>query len=352
MKMTAREIAALLDGTVEGDPDVVIQRPGKIEEGGEGVLTFLANLKYEPWLYKTTAAAVLVSQDFQPRHPVQVTLIRVPNVQVAVARLLERFAAAVPHPKGIAPTAEIHAEATIGKEVGIADFVVVGRGARIGDGCVLYPHVFVGENVQIGAGTILYPGVKIYRDTAIGKRCVIHANAVIGSDGFGFAPQADGSWRKVPQLGRVCIEDDVEIGANAVVDRATMGQTLIRQGAKIDNLVQIAHNVEIGAHTVIAAQAGIAGSTRLGKGCQVGGQAGFVGHISVADGTRVQAQSGVARSVAQEGQALQGSPAFSYMDYNKAYAVFKKLPQLYRKIHELEKRMKEMIDTHAQQSKE
>ncbi len=342
----------MLGGTVEGDPDVEVQRPGKIEEGGEGVLTFLANPKYEPWLYKTTATAVLVGSDFQPKQPVQATLIRVPDVQAAVATLLEHFAAEVPHPKGIASTAEIHAEAAIGEGVGIADFVVVGRGARIGDGCVLYPHVFVGEHVQIGAETILYPGVKVYRDTVIGKRCVIHANAVIGSDGFGFAPQPDGSWKKVPQIGRVCIEDDVEIGAQTVIDRATMGQTLIRQGAKIDNLVQIAHNVEIGPHTVIAAQAGIAGSTRLGKGCQVGGQAGFVGHISVADGTRVQAQSGVARPVTQAGQALQGSPAFGYMDYNKAYAVFRKLPQLYRKIHELEKRLKEVLDSGAQQSKE
>lgn len=348
MKMTAKDIAALVGGTVEGDPDVEITRPGKIEEGGEGVLTFLANPKYEPWIYKTTAAAVLVSNDFQPKEPVGATLIRVPNVQAAVAQLLEQFAGGVQHPTGIASSAEIHAEADIGERVGIGDFVVVARGASIGDGCVLYPHVYVGENVHIGPNTVLYPGVKVYRETVIGSRCVVHANTVIGSDGFGFAPQPDGSWKKVPQTGRVRIEDDVEIGANTVIDRATMGETVIRQGAKIDNLVQIAHNVEVGAHTVIAAQAGIAGSTKLGKGCQIGGQAGFVGHIRVADGTRVQAQSGVARPVTEPGQALQGSPAFGYMDYNKAYAVFKKLPDLYRKIHELEKQLKKALEKNTE----
>ncbi len=347
MKMTAKDIAAMVGGTVEGDPDVEITRPGKIEEGGEGVLTFLANPKYEPWIYKTTAAAVLVRNDFQPREPVRATLIRVPDVQGAVAQLLELFAGGVQHPAGIASSAEIHAEAAIGEGVGIGDFVVVARGASLGDGCVLYPHVYVGENVHIGPNTVLYPGVKVYRDTIIGSRCVVHANAVLGSDGFGFAPQPDGSWKKVPQTGRVRIEDDVEIGANTVIDRATMGETVIRQGAKIDNLVQIAHNVEVGPHTVIAAQAGIAGSTKLGRGCQVGGQAGFVGHIRVADGTRVQAQSGVARAVNEPGQALQGSPAIGYMDYNKAYAVFKKLPDLYRKIHELEKQLKKALEKNS-----
>ncbi len=349
MKITAKEIASLVGGEVLGNPDVVITRPGKIEEGGEGIITFLANPKYEPYLYQTTASAVLVSRDFEPRQPIQATLIRVPNVQEAVALLLERFGTIDEHPKGIASSAEIHATARIGQDVAISDFVVIDKEAEIGTGCILYPYVYIGAGVRIGSNTILYPGVKVYRQCAIGNNCIIHANAVIGADGFGFAPQADGSWKKVPQTGKVVIEDDVEIGANTVIDRATMGQTIIRQGAKIDNLVQIAHNVEVGAHTVIAAQAGIAGSAKLGPHCQIGGQAGFVGHIKVAEGTRVQAQSGVAKAVTQPNQALQGSPAFGYMEYNKAYAVFRKLPQLYRKIHELEKQLKEVLKTQKSQ---
>ncbi len=343
MQITAAELAQLLQGTLEGDPKVIVDRPSKIEEGGVGSISFLANAKYETYAYTTTASILLVSHDFKASQALSPTLIRVADVYASITFLLNQFGAQrSTELQGISENCFIHPEAEIGENVAIGAFVVVEAGAKVGDNCQLYPQVFVGKDVTIGAGSRLFPGVKVHRDCTIGQHCTIHANAVIGSDGFGFAPQQDGSYKKVAQLGAVVLEDSVDIGANTVIDRATMGATIIRQGVKLDNLIQIAHNVEIGENTVIAAQAGIAGSTRLGKNCRIGGQAGFVGHIEVADGTMIQAQSGVANAIKEEKKAFYGSPAIGYGQYLKSYAVFKQLPDLTRKIRLLEKRLSEL----------
>ncbi|MEO0775684.1 MAG: UDP-3-O-(3-hydroxymyristoyl)glucosamine N-acyltransferase, partial [Bacteroidota bacterium] len=320
-----------------------VDRPSKIEEGGAGTITFLANPKYEAHAYTTDATILLVSKDFEPSGPVQPTLIRVADVYASIAFLLNKFGEQQkPRLTGISPQSSIHPEARIGADVAIGPFVVVEAGAVIGDHCQLHAQVYVGAQAKVGAHSVLYPGVKIHHDCEVGQHCTLLANAVIGSDGFGFAPQQDGSYQKIAQLGAVILEDAVEIGANTVIDRATMGATRIRQGVKLDNLIQIAHNVEIGENTVIAAQAGIAGSTKLGKNCRIGGQAGFVGHIEVADGTMIQAQSGVAGAIKQPDQAFYGSPAIAYGQYLKSYAVFKRLPDLYQKIRQLEKKLRDL----------
>lgn len=340
MQIAAKEIANMLGGTLEGDPEARVHKPGKIEEGGNGTLTFLANPKYENFAYTTVSAVLLAPADFKPARPVAAAaLVRVPNVYDAMRQLMEQFAAAMaPAASGIAAAAFVHPSAILGKSVAVGQFSVVAENASVGEGSILHPQVFIGKNARIGSNCVLYPGVKVFDDCEIGDDCVLHANVVVGSDGFGFVPQADGSYRKLPQLGNVVIESQVEIGANTTIDRATLGSTTIRQGVKLDNLVMVAHNVEIGENTVIAAQAGIAGSTKIGKNCRIGGQAGFVGHISVADATQVQAQSGVAASVTEPGRALYGSPALPYNDYLRAYAVFKKLPELYKKLHSLGKK--------------
>ncbi|RMG81920.1 MAG: UDP-3-O-(3-hydroxymyristoyl)glucosamine N-acyltransferase [Bacteroidetes bacterium] len=341
MQITAKEIAQILDGILEGDAEAIITHPGKIEEGGAGALTFLANPKYEPFAYTHASAALLVPADFVPAQPVAArALIRVGDVYGAVAKLLSYFDEGSDFKPSISGQAAIAETAQLGKEVSVGEFAVIEKGARIGDGVCIYPQVYIGENVEIGAGTILYPGVRILKNCSIGARCILHANVVIGSDGFGFAPNAAGQFSKIPQIGRVRIEDDVEIGANTTIDRATMGETIVRRGTKIDNLVMVAHNVEIGEDTVIAAQTGFAGSAKIGNHCRIGGQAGFVGHIKVADHSQVQAQSGVAASIKQEHSAVYGSPAIPYGDYLRAYAVFKKLPELYKKINDLEKQLK------------
>ncbi len=336
MQMTAREIARLLNGTTEGNPDVVITRPSSIEEGGAGTLTFLADAKYLPHLYTTTAAAVLVDEDFRAEKPVSATLIRVKNVRVAVATLLQQFSAQSNRVSGVSPQAHIDAQAKTGENTAVGHFAVIEAGAQIGENCVLHPQVFVGRNVKIGDNCTLHSGVKIYADCIIGNNVILHANAVVGSDGFGFAPQADGTFKKIPQVGNVIIEDDVEVGANTVIDRAALDATIIRRGAKLDNLIQIAHNVEIGENTVIAAQAGIAGSTKIGKNNQIGGQVGIVGHISTADGVRIQAQSGVNRKIKEEGKAVYGSPAMAYNDFLRAFSIFKKLPEVEKRLRKLE----------------
>ncbi|MCU0345775.1 MAG: UDP-3-O-(3-hydroxymyristoyl)glucosamine N-acyltransferase [Saprospiraceae bacterium] len=339
MQIAAKEIAQLLGGTLEGDGDVLVNRPAKIEQGGTGTLTFLANLRYEHYAYTTKAAAVLVPRDFKPTQPVAASaIIRVDDVYNSLRILMEKFGESAQAAAGVSAQSFVHGSADLGENVTIGSFSVVEEGVKIGDGTTIYPQVFLGKNVSVGIGCTLYPGVKIYHDCVIGDNCILHSNVVIGSDGFGFVPQPDGSFLKLPQLGNVVLEPDVEIGANTTIDRATMGSTYIRQGAKLDNLVMVAHNVDLGEHTVVAAQAGFAGSTKIGKHCRIGGQAGFVGHIEVADGTQVQAQSGVAASVKQPGTALYGSPALPYSDYLRSYAVFKKLPELYRKINELMKK--------------
>ncbi len=340
MQISAKELCVLLKGSLEGDPDVKVSAPSKIEEGKEGTISFLANPKYEEYAYTTQASILLVSRDFQPSQPLSATLIRVDDVYASLAFLLDQFGQQEAQPSGIAPQAFVHDKAEVGEGVAIGNFTVVEAGSRIGANCTLYPQVFLGENVELGENVTLYPGVKIYRDCKVGDNCILHANVVVGCDGFGFAPQEDRSYRKIAQIGNVIIEADVEVGSNTVIDRATMGSTIIRRGVKLDNLIQIAHNVEIGAHTAIAAQAGIAGSTHIGEHCMIGGQAGFVGHIKVADGTKVQAQSGVAAAVKSENTALYGSPAIDYADYLRSYAVFKQLPALYKRINELERKLK------------
>jgi UDP-3-O-[3-hydroxymyristoyl] glucosamine N-acyltransferase len=338
MQFTAGQIAQFLGGIVEGDPNVEINRPAKIEEGGHGAITFFANPKYEPYVYTTNASAILVGRDFVPDKPVPATMIRVDNVYAAIAALLEEYGKHAPKPEneGISSLAFIHPGALIEEGVSIGPFSVVEKGARISRGARLVSQVYIGPDAEVGEETLIYPGVKVYHQCRIGRRCVLHANAVVGSDGFGFSPKEDGSYQKIAQIGNVVLEDDVEIGANTVIDRATMGSTLIRKGVKIDNLVQVAHNVEIGAHTAIAAQVGIAGSTRIGEQVQIGGQAGFAGHIRIADRVKVQGQSGVLGSVEKDGMIIGGAPAMGYREFLKASALFKLLPEMEKRLRMLE----------------
>jgi UDP-3-O-[3-hydroxymyristoyl] glucosamine N-acyltransferase len=343
MQITARDLSTILNGTIEGDPEVLVSRPSKIEEGGEGTITFLANPKYENYIYDTTASVVLVSKDFSPSKTIQATLIRVEDVYNSIAMLLDKFGAQMnPQPEGISEQALVSEQADLATGVSVGAFTIISQNVKIGANTRIHDQVFIGEGVEIGENCVLHPGVKIYHACKIGSHCTIHSNSVIGADGFGFAPQEDGTFKKVSQIGNVVIEDNVDVGSNVTIDRATMGSTYIRKGVKIDNLVQIAHNVVVGENTVIAAQAGVAGSTKIGKNCMIGGQVGFAGHLEIADGTKIQAQSGLASSVKEKGQALFGSPAIPYNDYIKSYAVFKKLPALYKKLGTLEKELKEL----------
>lgn len=342
MKMTLKEIAKLVGGEVEGDENVEISGPSKIEEGEKGTLTFLGNQKYEKYLYTTNASAVLVDRNFQPRKEISTNLIRVENVYEAIGELLRRFDNATSLPEGIDGQSKISELAQISENARIGAFVFIGDNATIGDYVSIHPHVYIGPGVHIGDHTILYPGARVMHDCEIGKNCIIHPNAVIGSDGFGFAQNEKGEFTKVSQTGNVIIEDEVEVGAASTIDRATLGSTIIHKGAKIDNQVQIAHNVKVGKNTAIAAQAGIAGSSRIGENCLIGGQAGVVGHVSVEDGTQVQAQSGIASSTKQAGRKLYGSPALDYNNYLRSYVAFSKLPQHLQKLKELEDRIAEL----------
>lgn len=340
--MTAHQLAALLGGTIEGDPEASASAPAKIEEATPGTIAFLANEKYEPFAYTTGASILLVSNDFLPQKPVAATLLRVENVRDAVAFLLQNFEKKTVPTAGISSLAFISPEAKLGAGVSVGEFAVIENGAEIGDGAILEAQVFIGKNARIGSNTRLSTGVKIMHDCLVGDDCFIQPGTIIGSDGFGFAPQADGSWKKMPQVGNVVIENGVEIGSNCTIDRATMGSTVVRTGAKLDNLIQIAHNVEIGPNTVIAAQVGVAGSTKIGANCQFGGQVGVVGHVQIADGTRVQAQSGIAAAVKEPGTALYGSPAIGYGDFQRSFVVFKQLPDLAKRVRDLEKKLAEL----------
>lgn len=299
MEFTAGMIARILDGTVEGDPETKLNTVARIEEGQPGALSFLSNPKYEPHLYTTGASAVLVRNDFTAAKEIKATLIRVDDPYQALARLLAFYEQARPAKKGIHPTAVIDDKASVGSDVFIGACAVISENAVVGDGCTVHPQVFVGENVRIGKNCTLHPGVKVYRDCVIGNDCILHAGAVVGADGFGFAPVTDSNFMKIPQIGNVILEDNVEIGSNTCIDRATMGSTIIRRGVKLDNLIQVGHNVEIGENTVIAAQSGLAGSTRVGKNCMFGGQVGLAGHLSIADGVKIGAQSGIMSTVSQ-----------------------------------------------------
>lgn len=341
MQLTAQALADLLDGIVDGNPNVLVDRPSKIEEGEPGSISFLGNLKYEEYAYTTKASILLVSKDFSPREAVQATLVRVDNVYEAIQQLLQHFGQTPSKPAQVSAQASIHENTQVGEGVSIGAFTVLQSGVKVGEGSQIHEQVFLGENVEIGKEVILYPGVKLYANTKVGDRVIIHANAVVGSDGFGFVPQADGHYEKIAHVGNVIIEADVEIGANTTIDRGTMGSTLIKRGVKLDNLIQIGHNVMIDEDTVIAAQTGVAGSTKIGKNCRIGGQVGFVGHVSIADGTQIQAQSGIAGPIKEPGTALFGSPAIPYRDYIRSYAVFKKLPELYKRFGLLERKQKE-----------
>jgi len=341
MQLTAQALADLLDGIVDGNPSVLVDRPSKIEEGEPGSISFLGNLKYEEYAYTTKASILLVSKDFSPREAVQATLVRVDNVYEAIQQLLQHFGQTPSKPAQVSTQASIHESAQVGEGVSIGAFTVLQSGVKVGEGSQIHEQVFMGENVEVGKDVILYPGVKLYANTKIGDRVIIHANAVVGSDGFGFVPQADGHYEKIAHVGNVIIEADVEIGANTTIDRGTMGSTLIKRGVKLDNLIQIGHNVMIDEDTVIAAQTGVAGSTKIGKNCRIGGQVGFVGHVTIADGTQIQAQSGIAGPIKEPGTALFGSPAIPYRDYIRSYAVFKKLPELYKRFSLLERKQSE-----------
>jgi UDP-3-O-[3-hydroxymyristoyl] glucosamine N-acyltransferase len=330
ISITAAEINHILQGRLEGDPSAIITHTSKIEESTPDSICFFGNPKYESYVYECIGSVILVPKDFKPEKAIKPTLIRVENVYESVSTLFELFSQYINSEVEfkVSTLASISNKANIGIKVFIDDFVKVCDGVICEENVQIHSQVYLGKNVKIGEGTILYSGVKIYNDCVIGKNCIIHSNTVIGSDGFGFAPQSDGKFKKIPQLGNVIIENDVEIGANCTIDRASIGSTIIRSGVKLDNLIQVAHNVEIGENTVIAAQVGIAGSTKLGKNIMVGGQSGFAGHIIVADGTKVQGQTGVNRSVTEPNSVLYGNPAFNYRDYLKSYSIFKKLPEI------------------------
>ena len=340
MKFSALQIATMLNGVVEGDQEVAVSGLSKIEEGTPGTLTFLANPKYAPFIYQTKASIAIVSKDFMAEEalPASLTIIRVDDAYASFAKLLEAYNQLSKPKPGVHPSAVISSTASIGNDVYIGAFVYVGEYSKISDGVQLYAGTIVGDKVSIGSNSTLNAGVKVYADCQIGNHCTLHAGVVIGGDGFGFAPNSENNYAKVPQIGNVIIEDHVEVGANSTIDRATLGSTIIRKGVKIDNLIQIAHNVEIGENTVIAAQTGIAGSTKIGKNCMIGGQVGIVGHISIADGTKIAAQSGVGSDIKEPNTIIQGSPAFAIMDYKKSYVGFRKLPELIRRIEDLEKR--------------
>jgi UDP-3-O-[3-hydroxymyristoyl] glucosamine N-acyltransferase len=342
MQFTAQQIADFLQGTVEGSPDVTVSAFGKIEEAKSGELSFLANPKYEEYLYTTGASVIIVNNSLALKQAVSSTLIRVQDAYLAFASLLELYQQQrLSVQTGIEQPAFIHETATIGEDVYIGAFAYIGAGAQIGHRTKIFPGAYIGQRVKIGDQSILHAGVKIYHDCVIGNRVIIHANTVVGSDGFGFAPQPDGSLKKVPQTGNVVVEDDVEIGAQTAIDRATIGSTIIRKGAKLDNLLQIAHNVDIGENTVIAAQTGISGSTKIGKQVMIGGQTGVVGHIQIADGCKINGQSGVTKSINQPGMALTGSPAQEFTASLRAQAMVRKLPELEKRIKAIEEMLKQ-----------
>ncbi len=339
MEFSAQQIAGMLHGTIEGNPEARVSSLAKIEEGRPGTLSFLANPLYTPYIYDTQASIVIVNNDFVAERPVLCTLIRVENAYAAFAGLLEMYDQIKRDKKGISSLAYIAPTATIGANVYIGEFVVVADHAKVADGAKLYPHVFLGDNVSVGEQTTLYAGVKVYSDTVIGKQCTLHSGVVIGADGFGFAPNSENEYKKVAQIGNVVIEDHVEIGANTAIDRATLGSTIIRKGVKLDNLIQIAHNVEIGENTVIASQSGVAGSSKLGRNMMIGGQVGIIGHLKLADGVKIAAQSGIGQDIVNENEIVQGSPAFNVSEYRRTYVHFRNLSKIVKRLDAVEKEL-------------
>jgi UDP-3-O-[3-hydroxymyristoyl] glucosamine N-acyltransferase len=344
MKFSIQQIALMLNGKIQGNPDLEISNLGKIQDAKQGDIAFLANPKYEPYIYTTQATAVIVGKDFEARQAIHATLIIVDDAYSAFSKLLEEYEKLVSFSKkGIENPSFISESAKTGKDLYLGAFAYIGSNVQIGDNCKIYPNSYIGDNVKIGDNTIIYAGVKIYKDCMIGNNCVLHAGVVIGSDGFGFAPQTDGTYKTVPQIGNVVIEDYVSIGANTTIDRATMGSTIIKQGAKIDNLVQIAHNAIVGKNTVVAAQVGIAGSSEIGDNCMLGGQVGIAGHLKIASKTNIGAQSGLGSNITEEGTNWQGSPAFELKSFYRATAIFKKLPEIFRQLNELEKKVLNLL---------
>ena len=332
-------IASLLGGNIVGDKNAMVHTVSSIEGGKRGALTYLSNPKYEQYIYTTEASIVLVSEEFEPREEVSATLIKLPDVGAAVVKLLEIYNTYKPQKKGISKMCSISQKASVAEDCYVGDFAVIEDGAVIEAGVKIYPQVYVGDGVRIGAGSTLYPGVKIYEGCQVGKNCIIHAGAVIGADGFGFMPKADGSFDKIPQLGNVIIEDNVEIGANTCIDRAKTDSTIIRKGVKLDNLIQVGHNVEIGENTVSSAQMGIAGSSKVGKNCFLAGQVGIADHVTVGNNVKIGSQSGIDKNVG-DGEIRFGTPALPGIGYHRSFAVFKTLPDLQRRVAALEKELK------------
>ena len=338
MEFSAKQIAQMLEGRVEGNENAVVGKLCKIEEGEKGGLSFLANPKYNHYLYSTKASIVIINEDFEPEEEIKTTVIRVKDAYSCFAKLLEIYNQYRLNKNGISSLAFIDKQAEIAEDVYVGEFAVISKGAKIGKGSKIYPHVYIGDDVKIGENVTLFAGVRIYHDTVIGNNCILHSGAVLGADGFGFAPLADGTFKKIAQIGNVVIEDDVEIGANATIDRATMGSTKVMKGTKIDNLCQLGHNVVIGQSTAMAAQTGVAGSTKIGSNCFIGGQVGFSGHIKVGDRCSIGAQAGIISDIKDEARII-GSPAIDAKTYMKSYVYFRKLEQMKNKMNELEKRL-------------
>lgn len=340
MKFTAEQIAGILEGDIVGDPNVEVDKLAKIEEGKEGAITFLANPKYTSYIYSTEASITIVSDEFVAEEKLSTTLIKVKDPYKAFSKLLEYYNQVKLNKVGIEDQSYISSTATYGENLYLGAFAYLGENVKIGNNVKIFPNAFIGDNVEIGNDVLIFPGAKIYSETIIGNNCVIHGGAVVGADGFGFSPNQEGVYSKVPQIGNVIIEDNVDVGAGTTIDRATLGSTIIRKGVKLDNQIQIAHNVEVGEHTAIAAQTGIAGSSKIGKNCLIGGQVGIAGHIQIGNRVKIQAQSGIGRNI-KDGEVIQGSPAFGYNDWNKAYVHFKNLPKIEDRLTQLEKKLKD-----------
>jgi len=343
MEFTAKDIASLIGGTIDGNPEAKVNKLAKIEDGEPQALSFLANPKYTQYIYSTKSTIVIVKSDFAPEMPVEATLLRVDDPYSAFAKLLEFYNNMQKEKTGVSPSAFISPSAKIGTNVYVGEFAFIGDNAVVEDNVKIYPQCYIGDNASIGKNTTFYPGVKIYHDCVVGSYCMIHAGVVIGADGFGFAPQNDNNYKKVAQIGNVIIEDNVEIGANTTIDRATLGSTIIRQGVKLDNLIQVAHNVEIGDNTVIAAQTGISGSTKIGRNCMIGGQVGIVGHITIADEVKIGAQAGVTGNVTKPGTIMLGAPAIDISRFKRSIAVFNNLDKLAYRVSDLEKALRQVL---------
>lgn len=336
MKFTAQQIADILEGEVVGNPDEEVSKLSKIEEGKKGSLTFLSNPKYNPYLYTTNASIAIVNESFQPEKEISITLIKVENAYKSFSKLLEFYNEVKNNKIGREAPSFISESAVIGENEYIGAFSYIGDNVIIGDNVKIYPNSYIGDNTVIGNNCVIFSGVKIYSETQIGNYCKIHSGVIIGCDGFGYAPNEEGVYKAIPQIGNVIIEDNVDIGSGSTIDRATLGSTILRKGVKLDNQIQIAHNVEVGDNTVIAAQTGIAGSTKIGKNCIIGGQVGFAGHLTIGNNVKIQGQSGVTKSL-KDGETVQGTPAMNYSDYFKSYVNFKNLPKLATKVNQIEK---------------